>query len=125
MGRAWRAAGVGIGAEFFPAIALPVVADDEIAGDEINLFPVVVHERFRRVDAGREAQVARAVAALPLLVEGAGEYLLLDSGGIAGRRLPARARVRSVEFLMFLVDSHVSAPVRPAPKPWRKHRITP
>src|SRR5580704_11041043 len=54
-----RPARIGRRVERLAALALLVIADDEIAGDEINLFPMVVHERRRGVDAGREAQEPR------------------------------------------------------------------
>src|SRR5438045_2442163 len=80
--RAGRAAGIGAGREILAAIAVQVVADRQIALDQVNLFPIFVHERRGGVDAGREAQQPGAAAALGGLVERAGEDLLLDAVGI-------------------------------------------
>src|SRR5437879_1102064 len=100
---AGRSASVGRSIECLAALALRVVADDEIAGDEIDFFPMVVHERRGGVGAGRKAQEPRATAHLAALVEIAGENLLLDAGGIAGRCCPAGLHVDAGEFEMRLV----------------------
>src|SRR6185312_6903255 len=71
-----------------------------------DLFPVFVHERLGGVDSGREAQQPRARTAPVGLIERAGEDLLLNAGGIAGRSLPPGGHVDGVEFLVFLVDAH-------------------
>src|SRR5690348_7832191 len=52
---AGRAAGVSRAQELLTAFALIVVADDQIAGDEIYLFPMIVHEWRRRIRARIEA----------------------------------------------------------------------
>src|SRR5262249_11181219 len=106
--RAGRPAGVGAGTELLAALAVPVVADDQVARNEVHLFPVVVHEGIRRVHAGREPQLAAGVRARPLLVERARQYLLLDAFRITLRRLPAPALIGLVELLVFLMDSHMS-----------------
>jgi hypothetical protein len=46
-----------------------VVADDEIAGHQVDLLPVVMDEKHGGVDTGIELQQARAAAHLPGLVE--------------------------------------------------------
>ena len=51
-----RTAGIGWGGETCPAIALRVAADDEIAGEQVNFFPVIVDERRRGVFTRDEAQ---------------------------------------------------------------------
>src|SRR5437763_5408796 len=79
--RAGRAAGIGAGREILAALAVHVVADRQIALDQVNLFPIFVHERRGGVDAGREAQQPGAAAALGGLVERAGEGLLPDAVG--------------------------------------------
>src|SRR5262245_18891020 len=84
-----------------------VVPDDEVARDEIDLFPIVVDERLRRIHAGREAEVACPVAALLFLVEKTREYLLMNALRVSRRRLPALAGVGLEKFLVFLVDSHL------------------
>src|SRR5439155_11293641 len=98
--RAGRPAGIGARRKTLAALPRRVVADCQIALDEIHLFPIIMHEGLGRVDAGLEAQQPRAAAVLLRLVERAGEDLLLDAGGIARRRLPAAAHVEPVEFEM-------------------------
>src|SRR5207244_9410468 len=87
--RSRRTASVRMGTEAGAASAVPVVADDQIARDEIHLFPVIVHEGLGRVHAGVEAQVARAKAALLLFVEESGEHLLPDPVRMARQFFPA------------------------------------
>jgi hypothetical protein len=41
-----------------------IVADGQVALDEIDLFPIIVDERLGRVDARLEAQEAGAAAGL-------------------------------------------------------------
>src|SRR5579859_1966465 len=103
---AGRAAGIGAGGKALAAAALGVVADRQVARDEIDLFPIIVHEGRGREDAGLEPQEPGPAAAAPRLVEGAGENFLRDAGRIAGRRLPAPLHVHGVEFEMRLVDGH-------------------
>ncbi len=45
--------------ERFTAIAVRIVANDQITGDQKHFFPVVVDKRFRLVRARREAQETR------------------------------------------------------------------
>src|SRR5262249_34591901 len=59
--------------ERLAALALRVVAHDEVAGNEIDLFPMVMHERGGGIDAGIEAQEPRAASHLAALVEVARE----------------------------------------------------
>src|SRR6185295_14949496 len=104
--RARRAAGVGARPEFLAAVAVSVVADDEIARHEVHLLPVIVHEGLGRVHAGSEPQVTAAMPALRLLVERAGQYLLLDALRISRRRLPPLARIGPVELLVLFMYRH-------------------
>src|SRR5262245_3926360 len=94
-----RPARIGWSRETFPAIALRIVADDEIAGEQVNL---IVDERRRGVFTLDEAQEASTAAALARLVEIVRENLLLDSGRIARRRGPALVEVDAEEFQMRL-----------------------
>ena len=64
-----RAAGIGIGIEAAAAFAVFVVADDQVALELVNLFPVVMGEGGGRVDAGLELEQPRAAAGLVLFVE--------------------------------------------------------
>src|ERR1700752_2252096 len=73
---AGRAAGVGRGEGLLAALPLPVVSDNEIALDHVDLLPVVVHERLGGEGAGLDPEKARAAAALARLVEVRGEDLL-------------------------------------------------
>src|SRR5262245_18071481 len=101
-----RPASIGRRLEALAALALGVVADDQIAGDEIDLFPMVVHERRGGVDARLEAQKPRAAAHLAGLVEIAGKRLLLNARRIARRREPALVHVDALELEMRLVERH-------------------
>src|SRR5438105_14717980 len=60
--RAGRPAGIGAGREILAAPTLGIVADRQIALDEIHLFPIIMHEGLGRVDSGLEAQQPRAAA---------------------------------------------------------------
>jgi hypothetical protein len=105
-----RPAGIGRGVERFAALSLRVVADDEVAGDQIDLLPMVMHERRGGVDAGLEAQQSGAAAHLTVLVEVAREDFLLDARGIAGRRGPASLHVHAGKLKMRLVHRHGPSP---------------
>src|SRR5262245_29235360 len=105
-----RAAGIGRRLEALAALALGVVADNQIARDEVDLFPVVVHERRGCVHPRIEAQKPRAAAHLAGLVEIAGQRLLLNAGGVARRREPAVVHVDALELEMWLVERHVGNP---------------
>src|SRR5262249_48618698 len=105
-----RPAGIGRGVECFAALSLRVVADDEVARDQIDLLPLVVRERRGGVDAGVEAQQPGAAAHLAALVEVARENFLLDPRGVAGRRGPAGVHVHAGKFKMRLVYRHGSTP---------------
>src|SRR5215472_7390668 len=94
------------GREFLAAIARSVVADREIALDQKDLFPIVVHKRLGREYARSKPQQAGAAAAALRLVEAARQDLLLDAGGVARRCRPPRAHVDTMEFEMGLVDGH-------------------
>src|SRR5262252_3784317 len=107
---AGRPAGIRRRHEAFAALALRVVADDQVALEEIDLLPVVMHEWRRGVDAGLEAQQPRAAAHLLRLVEIASKDLLLDARRVAGRRVPAILHIDAREFDVRLVHRHVMLP---------------
>src|SRR5271169_2076868 len=79
---------VGVALEFLSALTLLVVADDQVARHKEDLFPIFVHERLRRVGAWRETQKPGAATAPRLLVEVAGDDLLLNARRITRQRLP-------------------------------------
>src|SRR5947207_1840009 len=83
--RAGGPAGVGRREALLAAASLRVVADDEIALRDVDLFPVVVHERLGRERAGLDLEKPRAAAALVRLVEVRGEDLLVEARRIARR----------------------------------------
>lgn len=85
MGRVRRAACIGVGRETLATLPLVVIADDQVARDQIDLFPILMGERRGRIDARRETQQPRARAAPVVFVQSAGQDLLLNPGGIAGR----------------------------------------
>src|SRR5260221_523832 len=72
-----RPAGVGMGTETRAAPAVPVAADDQIPGNDIHLFPVLVDEGLGRIHARLEPQVPRAKAALSSFVKEPGKHLPL------------------------------------------------
>src|SRR6266571_2693680 len=108
--RARRAACIGVRTEPGAALAFLVVAHDQIARNEVDLFPVVMHEGFRGMDARREAQVASAKTALVFFVKKSCEHLLLDSRRVAGQVFPALVEVHFVELLVFFLNRHERSP---------------
>src|SRR6202011_5016843 len=76
----------------------------------IDLFPMVMHERRRGVDARIEAQEPGTASGLAGFVEIAGENLLLYGGRIAAGRRPAGRHVDPGEFEMRLVHRHPRDP---------------
>src|SRR5262249_52266292 len=107
---AGRPARIGRRRKALAALALRVVADEEVARQEIAPLPVVVDERRGRVGAGRKAQQARATAGAARLVDIACQDLLLNAGRIAGRRRPALVHVDFVKLEMRLVHRHGGLP---------------
>src|SRR5262249_24479819 len=103
---AWWPARIGGRVKRLAALAVSVVADNEVARHEIHLFPMVMDERSRGVDARFELQQARPAPHLSGLVEIARQNLLLNAAWIAGRRVPALVHVDGVKFEMRLVHWH-------------------
>src|SRR2546422_1888882 len=66
---AGRPAGIGGCEALLAALALPVVAHHEVALHDIDLFPVVVHERLGGKSVGLDLQQPGAAAELVDLVE--------------------------------------------------------
>ena len=66
-----RATGVGVRLERFPAAPVFVIADGQVAGDEINFCPIVMHEGLRREETGVKSQEPGPAAALPIFIQGA------------------------------------------------------
>src|SRR3954465_11567483 len=64
MVRARRAARIGGRKALLAALALRIVADDQVALHYVHLFPMIVDERLRGEGARLYAQQARAAAAL-------------------------------------------------------------
>src|SRR6266702_1431448 len=108
--RARRAACIGVRTEPGAALAFLVVAHDQIARNEVDLFPVVMHEGFRGMDARREAQVASAKTALVFFVKKSCEHLLLYFRRVAGQVFPALVEVHFVELLVFFLNRHERSP---------------
>ena len=102
----WGPACVGVRTVFRSAPAFLVIADDQIARYEVNLFPVVVHERLGGVYARRKAQVTRAKAALVLLVDRTRQNLLLDALRITRWHLPVLREIDGVKLLVLLGNGH-------------------
>src|SRR5262249_462964 len=83
-GTRWTA-GIGWSRETLSAIALRIVADDEVASEQVNLLPVILNKTCPGVFTRDKAQEARTAAALARFVKIAREDLLLDAGRIARR----------------------------------------
>src|SRR5262245_7080830 len=95
-------AGIGVRRELLATRSVSIGADDQISGDQKDLFPIVVHEGRHGADAGPEAQEAGAAAALVCFIERASQNLLLDALGIARRPMPfGPFHVDRVEFPVF------------------------
>src|ERR1700730_6011340 len=71
--------------KWLAALALGVIADNEVARHQIHLFPMVMDERGSGVDTGIEPQEPRPAPHLLRLVEIARKDFLLDADWIAGR----------------------------------------
>ena len=78
VGRSWRAAGVGVGGKWRAAVPIGIIAYREIARDEVDLLPVVMHEGGSGVYARRESEKARLRAALRLGIQAAGQDFFMD-----------------------------------------------
>jgi len=101
-----RTNGVGVIAKLLAAFAGRIVTDDQVAGEQKNLFPIIMHERCGRERSRSDAQQARAIAALAVFVERAGDDFLLEAGGIAGRDLPAALHVQRMKLFVAFVERH-------------------
>src|SRR5690606_20417002 len=93
-----------------PLSAAPtcIVSDPEIALHQENLFPVLVHERLRGVESGRESKQTGAEPPARLLIERARENLLLRARlrVVARWQLPACNHVDGCEFCMQFPECH-------------------
>src|SRR6202030_986273 len=97
-------AGVGVWREGFASVAGRVVADDQITRNQVDLLPIVVDKGRSGVNTGSKARMARAKAALVLLIQKACKYLLLNSFWIPRRCMPAGAQVDGMKLLVFFLD---------------------
>src|SRR5438034_8293074 len=68
-----RAAGVGAGRKALAAAPQGIVADGQVAVDQIHLLPIFVDKGRSGKGAGGKAQKPRPAAAALILVERAGE----------------------------------------------------
>src|SRR5262245_8696822 len=101
-----RTAGIGVGRKRSATLATRVVADDQIARKEVYLLPIRVHEGSNGECPRRKAQKARARAALADFIERAGQDLLRNALGIAGRSRPAVGHVERMKLRMLLIYRH-------------------
>ena len=97
---AGRAAGECGGGEFFAAFAVFVVADDQIALEQVHLFPMIVDEGRGCIFAGNKAQDARAAAAFAVLVQIGHQDFLGDAVRIAFQRFKAAVHIERKKFKM-------------------------
>src|SRR5580704_798398 len=102
-----RTAGIGIGFEGFPALALLVISDRQIAGEQEDFLPVLMDKGRSRIDARCETQQAGAAAALVGFIQRAGQNFLLDAGRVTRGRFPATGHVEGFEFVVSLVYRHL------------------
>jgi hypothetical protein len=104
---AGRPAGVRVRRKRNAAVTLFDYAYSQVTGDEIYLFPVIMHVRFPGVHARFETQMSRALAALILFVAKASEDLLLNSVGVSRRCFPPLGQIDCVKLLVFLLYRHI------------------
>src|SRR5712692_4700553 len=97
---AGRPAGIGGCEALLAALAPLVVAHHQVALHQVDLFPVIVHERLAGKSVGLDLQQPGAAAELVLLVEIRGEDLLVEARRVAGRPFPAGVEVDLHEFEM-------------------------
>src|SRR3974390_761515 len=110
--RARRPAGISVRLEGFSPLAMLIVSNRQVAGEQEHFFPIFVNERRCRVDAWREAKQAGPTAALFGLVERSRQDFLLNTRGISSRSFPSLRHVEGMEFFVDLVDSHWNSPRR-------------
>src|SRR5579863_4110237 len=109
MMNARRTAGVGRTEKRVAAIPRGIIADRQIASEQINLFPMIVHERRGCERARVKAQQPRPAAGLAVFVQIACKDLLLDAFGISLRRRPARLHIESEKLDMGFAYRHTIA----------------
>src|SRR3954468_3390671 len=100
--RARRAAGVGRREALLAAAALRIVADDEVALHDVDLFPVIVDEGHGGERARLDLQEPCAASALRLFVKIRGEDLLVEARRIARRHFPSGVEIDLHELEMLL-----------------------
>jgi hypothetical protein len=89
---------VGVAFEFFSAIAIFVIADDQITGNQEHLFPVVMDEGRLGVDAGGKTQKSGTIAAVGFFIERPSNDFFLDARRITRQRVPALVPCRGREI---------------------------
>src|SRR2546427_5246798 len=87
---AWGPTGIGRREALLAALALLVVADDEVALHHIHLFPVVVHERLGGEGARLDLQQPGAASELVDLVEVPGEGFFVENPPGGPAAVPTR-----------------------------------
>src|SRR5438552_1337493 len=97
-----RTAGIGRREGLLAAASLRVVADDQVAVHNVDLFPVIVHEGLGRKGAGLDLEEPRAAAFLRRLVEIRCQDLLVEARRIAGWPFPAGVQIHLHKFEMLL-----------------------
>jgi len=90
---AGRPAGVSIRLK---ACAIPpvlIIAHYKVAGDQVNLLPVVMYKGLGRENAGLKTQEAGTRATPGLFIEFSGKNFLFDAAGITGWSNPSLGHV--------------------------------
>src|SRR5579872_285853 len=88
-----RPAGVSVRPKPFPVPSSLIIADDEVARDQVNFLPILMNKRPGREYTGLKAQEASPASTFILFIERPGENLLLDALGIARQSFPALVHV--------------------------------
>src|SRR5262249_15620235 len=104
-----RTAGIGGAGELLSAPAPGIIADDQVAGEQIDLFPILVHKRFGRVRAGGDPQQPGATALLVLFIQPPGQNFFGEARRVPGRRRESCREIHRRKLVVRFVDAHGSS----------------
>ena len=103
-----RPTGVRGREELLTSLAVSVVAYNEIALDEVHLFPMVVHERLGGERAWRDPKQTTPAAGFIGFIQIAGQHFLVHAVGIPCGCFPIVIHFDGHEFNVWLAFWHVS-----------------